>query len=45
VRRVLPAIQANDRAATAVLSESEREMLMRLLRKLAGRDERTEGGT
>jgi DNA-binding MarR family transcriptional regulator len=44
VRRVLPAIQANDRAATAVLSESEREMLMRLLHKLAGHEDRTDGG-
>ena len=37
VRRVLPAIQANDRSATAALSDRERETLMRLLRKLAGR--------
>ncbi len=36
VRRVLPAIQANDRTATAALSDRERETLMRLLRKLAG---------
>jgi DNA-binding MarR family transcriptional regulator len=44
VRRVLPAIQANDRAATAALSDSERETLMRLLRKLAGHGDRADGG-
>ena len=36
VDAVLPDIRANDRAATAVLSASEREILIRVLSKLAG---------
>ena len=44
VRRVLPAIETNDRAATGALTDRERETLMRLLRKLAGHDDRAEGG-
>jgi len=44
VRRVLPALKANDRAATAALTDGERETLMRLLRRLTGHDELTEAG-
>ncbi len=44
VRRILPAIKANDRAATRALTTRERETLMRLLRKMAGQDERAGDG-
>ncbi len=44
VRRVLPALKANDRAATGALTDRERETLMRLLRKMAGHDEPAQGG-
>ena len=38
VERALPDIHMNDRAATAMLSGSERRTLMRLLRKVTGTD-------
>jgi DNA-binding MarR family transcriptional regulator len=44
VRRVLPALKANDRAATGALTDTERKTLMRLLRKMAGHDNRPKGG-